>query len=211
MRCNKKRNWTVLITFLAQCQLASHLLTMKHNFLALLCCNFINVSHSIFVFRILCNIVLVAFVIILLLCVMFVCTVGCAVDCYETVSSSRMEQQINLKFLVKLRKTTTECFKLLKEVYGEDVMLRTQIFEWYKHFEKGCKELEDDLKKGQPPTTRTDENITRVKQLVQSDHRLTVQMISDELSLNRESMQTILLHDLGMQKVYAKMVPEILL
>ena len=52
-----------------------------------------------------------------------------AVGCYETVSSSRMEQQINLKFLVKLRETLTECFKLLKEIYGADVLLRTQIFE----------------------------------------------------------------------------------
>ena len=54
---------------------------------------------------------------------------------------------------------------------------------------------------------RTDENITIVKQLVQSDHKLTVRMISDELSLNRESVQTILLHDLGMQKVCAKWYP----
>ena len=60
------------------------------------------------------------------------------------------------------------------------------------------------------PSTRTDENITRVKHLVRSDCRLTVRMISDELSLNKESVQTILLHDLGMQKVCAKMVPKIL-
>ena len=75
---------------------------------------------------------------------------------------------------MKLRKTPTECFKLLKEVYGEDVMSRTKIFKWHKHFEKGSKEVEDDPKTGQPFTMRTDENITRVKQLVQSDHRLTV-------------------------------------
>ena len=111
---------------------------------------------------------------------------------------SRMKQQINLKFLVKLRKTPTECFKLLKEVYCEDVTSRMQIFKWHKRFEKGCEEVENDPKTGQPSTTRTDENITRVKQLVQSDCRLTVQMISDELSLNRELVQTILLHDLGM-------------
>ena len=35
-------------------------------------------------------------------------------------------------------------------------------------------------------------------------------MISDKLSLNRESVQTILLRDLGMQKVCTKMVPKIL-
>ena len=133
-----------------------------------------------------------------------------AVGCYETVSSSRMEQGINFKFLVKLRKTPTECFKLLKEFYGEDVMSRTQIFEWYKRFEKGCEEVKDDPKTRRPSTTRTDENITRVKLLVQSDHRLTVRMISDELSLNRESVRTILLHDLGMRKVCAKIVFKIL-
>ena len=112
---------------------------------------------------------------------------------------------------MKLTKTPTECFKLLKEVYGEDVMLRTQIFEWHKCFEKGCEKVEDDLKTRQPFTTRTDENITRVKQLVQSDSRLTVRMISDKLSLNRESVQKILLHDLKMQKMCVKMVPKILL
>ena len=89
-------------------------------------------------------------------------------------------------------------------------MSRTQIFEWYKRFEKGCEEVEDYPKTRRPSTTRTDENITRVKLLVQSDHRLTVRMISDELSLNRESVRTILLHDLGMRKVCAKMVPKIL-
>ena len=52
-------------------------------------------------------------------------------------------------------------------------MSRMQIFEWQKCLEKGRKEVEDDPKIGQP-STRTDENITRVKQLVQSDHRLTV-------------------------------------
>ena len=122
-----------------------------------------------------------------------------AVGCYKTISSSRMEQQINLKFFAKLSKTPTECFKLLKEVYGKDVMSKTQIFEWHKL----------DLKMGRPSTTRTDQNITRVKQLVQSDCRLTVRIISDKLSLNRESVQTILLHDLEMQKVCTKMVPKI--
>ena len=149
---------------------------------------------------------MVAFVTILLLCVAFF--VPHVVGYHETVNSSRMEQQINLKFLVKPRKTPTECFKLLKKVYGEDVILRMQSFEWHKCFEKGHEEVEDDPKTGQPSTMRTDENITRVKQLVRSDHRSTVQMISNELSLNRESV--CMLHDLGMQKVCAKMGPKIL-
>jgi len=32
-----------------------------------------------------------------------------------------VEQQINLKFLVRLGKTPTEALKLLQEVYGDDI------------------------------------------------------------------------------------------
>ena len=147
-------------------------------------------------FRLLCDIVLVA----LSQFCYFVSRlfVFRAVGCYKTVSISRLEQRINLKFVVKLKKTPTECFKLLKKIYGEDVMSRTQIFEWRKRFEKGREDVEDYPKTGRPSTTRTDGNITRVNQLVRSDRRLTVRIISDELSLNRESVRTILLHDLGM-------------
>ena len=88
-------------------------------------------------------------------------------------------------------------------------MSRTQVFKWHKHFEKGREEVEDDSKMGRS-STRTDKDITRVKQLVQSDCRLTVRIISNKLRLNRESMRTILLHDMGIVKVYAKMVPKIL-
>ena len=70
-------------------------------------------------------------------------------------------------------------------------------------------QVEDDPKMGRP-SMRTSENITRVKLLVQSDRMLTVQIISHELSLSRESVQTILLHDLGMQKMCTKIVPKIL-
>ena len=46
--------------------------------------------------------------------------------------------------------------------------------------------------------------------MVRSDRRLTIRMIADNLDLNRESERNILLHDLGMRKVCAKLVPKIL-
>ena len=67
-----------------------------------------------------------------------------------------------------------------------------------QRFVKGREEVEDDTKTGRSFTTKTDENITRVNQLVRSDRRLTVRMISEDLSLNRESVRTILVNDLGM-------------
>jgi hypothetical protein len=59
----------------------------------------------------------------------------------------KIEQRINLKLK---EKTTTECFKLLKEVYNDNVMSRTRVFEWHKRFMEGREELEDDERSGTP-------------------------------------------------------------
>ena len=46
------------------------------------------------------------------------------------------EQRINLKFLVKLKKTPTECYKLLQEAYEDNSLTRARIFEWCKRNQK---------------------------------------------------------------------------
>ena len=40
-------------------------------------------------------------------------------------------ERVNIKFLVKMKKSTTETFQLLTEAYGEDCMSRACMFEWH--------------------------------------------------------------------------------
>jgi hypothetical protein len=49
-------------------------------------------------------------------------------------SDGKSEQRVNIKFLVKLKKSATETFQLLTEAYGEDCISRARIFEWHKRF-----------------------------------------------------------------------------
>jgi hypothetical protein len=42
------------------------------------------------------------------------------------------EQRVNIKFLVKLKKSATETCQLLTEAYGEECMSRACAFEWHK-------------------------------------------------------------------------------
>ena len=121
-----------------------------------------------------------------------------------------IEQRINLNFLIRLGKTPTETFNLLQEVYGDATMSRTRIFEWHKRFREGREDVEDDPKSGRPTTSRTNENVERVREKVRSDRRLTVRVIADELSMNSERVWRIITEDLGMKKVCAKMVPRLL-
>ena len=77
-----------------------------------------------------------------------------------------MEQQVNLKFLVKLGKKPTECLEMLQNVYGDDCMSCTRVFEWHKHVKSGREDVEDDPKSGRPSTSTTADNIDRVNLMV---------------------------------------------
>jgi len=66
--------------------------------------------------------------------------------------------QINLKLIVRFRKTPTEALKLLQEVYGDDTMSTSRVFEWHKRFQEGRKDVEVDSKSGRPSISRTSEN-----------------------------------------------------
>jgi len=97
-----------------------------------------------------------------------------------------VEQRINLKFLVRLGKTPTEALKLLQEVYGDDTMSITRLFEWHRKFKEGREEVEDDHRRGRLSTSRAEENVQCVGEKVRSDRRLTIRMIVDELDMNSE-------------------------
>ena len=51
---------------------------------------------------------------------------------------------MNLKFLVQLGKLPLEALRMLQEVYGQETISRSRVFEWHKRFKEGCEEVEDD-------------------------------------------------------------------
>jgi hypothetical protein len=69
--------------------------------------------------------------------------------------------------------------------------------------------VQDYPRSGQQKTQRTDANVDRVRTLVHSDRILGVRLI-EELNMNRETVQQITPDDLGIRKIFAKMVPRIL-
>ncbi|KAJ8951982.1 hypothetical protein NQ318_010727 [Aromia moschata] len=88
-------------------------------------------------------------------------------DTFSTLTRRKMlsiqrEQRDNLKFLVKLGKTFTEGYAMLKEVCGNECLSRTQVFEWFKLFKEGCETTEDDSRPARHSTSKMDENIETI-------------------------------------------------
>ena len=74
------------------------------------------------------------------------------------------------------------------------------------HAHMSLSDTSGSRRSGRPSTSRTADNVERVKRMVRVDRRLTVQMIADELEINRK----IITEDLGMRKICVKMVPKLL-
>ena len=99
---------------------------------------------------------------------------------------------------------------MLRDVYGDSSMSITRVFERHKEFEEGREDLEDDSKSWRLCTSTTDTNVEKVRQLVCSDHCLTIRVIAYEVGMDKEMVCTILVDSLCMRKVCAKMVPRLL-
>jgi transposase len=121
--------------------------------------------------------------------------------------TAAMEQRVNIKFCVKLGKTPTETYKILRTVYGDEVLIRSSVFEWFKRFRDGCEDLQDDPRSGRPSTSRNADTIKNVPEMVTRDRRLTLRIMSDELNINTEMIRQILHEDLWKKKICAKFVP----
>jgi hypothetical protein len=54
------------------------------------------------------------------------------------------EQRICAKLCVKVGKSVTETFEMLKISFGEEAICRTQTYEWWKRFKEGRTSVDDD-------------------------------------------------------------------
>ena len=120
-----------------------------------------------------------------------------------------MQRYAIFSFCVKLGGNATTTHGKLQQAFGDDAMSKAQAFRWKKRgFSEGRILVEDEQRSGRPSTTRTRDNTAQVRELFRSDRRLTVNMIADEVNLNREAVRRILTEELGMRKVCAKNLTE---
>ena len=85
-------------------------------------------------------------------------------------------------------------------------MKKTAVYKRVKRFSDGRESVTDEERSGRPATSRTEENITKVR--LRENRRLTVRSIAEQVNIDRETVRIILTEDLDMRKVCAKVVPK---
>jgi len=65
------------------------------------------------------------------------------------------EQRVFIKFCVRLGKTGSETFEMLKQAFGDSCMSRSRTFEWFGRYNNGRTSTANDDRPGRPSTTTT--------------------------------------------------------
>ncbi len=120
-----------------------------------------------------------------------------------------LEQRAVIKFCVQLKKTGVETLSMIWEAFGDETMSQTRVYDWHKQFREGRESIEDDERAGRLSTSKTEENV-KVREVLNSDRRLSVRLIADKCNMSKDSVHRILTEDLQMRKICAKMVPKVL-
>ncbi|XP_060845908.1 protein GVQW3-like [Rhopalosiphum padi] len=99
---------------------------------------------------------------------------------------------------------------MLQKAYGESAMKKTSVYEWYKRFQDGREDVEDDERFGRPSMSIIDENVKKVGKMVMNDRRIRIREVADEVGISIGSCHNIFSNVLGMKRVAAKFIPKLL-
>ena len=81
---------------------------------------------------------------------------------------------------------------MLVQVYGDNAMKKTAVYKWMRRFSEGRESVTDEERSGRPATSRTEENIANVRQIVRENRRLTVRSIAEQVNIERDTVRKIL-------------------
>ena len=130
----------------------------------------------------------------------------CGLDFSQKKMSSTLQQRVCIKFCVKSGFNGAQTLEMLEKCFGNDTITRSNVFRWHARFRSGRESVEDDERSGTPPTAKTDENINKIKGWMTVSRKLTIREIAEELNIAYGSAQDILVNDLGLRRVAAKLV-----
>ena len=120
------------------------------------------------------------------------------------------EVRTNIKFLVKLGWKGTEIIETLQTVYKDDALNKTCVYKWIERCRDDREAVEDDEGRGRPTTSKNNEKVDFVRNLVKEDGRLTVYQIAETVGISVGSAHSILHDDLCLTKLSARWVPKAL-
>jgi hypothetical protein len=73
---------------------------------------------------------------------------------------------------------------MLREAFGEHCLSRTTVFVWHSRFNAGRVSVEDYELSGRPSTSKTTENVEKIREFIHEDRRRTIHELGDTVGIS---------------------------
>ena len=87
---------------------------------------------------------------------------------------------------------------------------QARVYELFSRFKRGDMSLEEQPRSGRPSTSRTEENIQKIRDAIMFECRRTIDELETLTGVSWSSCQRILTEELHVKQVAAKFVPRLL-
>ncbi|CAF3736262.1 unnamed protein product [Rotaria sp. Silwood1] len=112
----------------------------------------------------------------------------------------------NIKIRAILGIDSKTIFDELTEALGTDAPSYSTVTRWAKRFREGRDDVTDDPRSDRPISVLTDENVERVRQVIEDDPHSTYDDIMGETDLSHGTIERIIHDRLKMRKVTSRWV-----
>ncbi len=98
---------------------------------------------------------------------------------YKIMADTRQEQRYVIQHYCRQAKTAYEVFEILKMTYGDAILSRAMVYQWYAAFRSGRES--GKLPPGAPRTKLTDRMVNTAAAIMQDDIRIMVRGLANIL------------------------------
>ncbi|XP_018048354.1 PREDICTED: putative uncharacterized protein FLJ37770 [Atta colombica] len=95
---------------------------------------------------------------------------------------------------------------MLGNCFGSNTLKKTAVYEWHKRFKSGRESVEYDECSGKPSTSKTDENINKVREMLINNRKLIIRELAEDLNIAYGFIQDIVVN--GFAPCCCKVGPE---
>ena len=139
----------------------------------------------------------------------FSCYRGWKEACQATRAISiTSRRELSSSFFFLQGKAQKEIQAILPETLGKHAPSYATVKNWVVQFKRGDFSTCVATRPGQPKTVTTPEITDQIHELILEDRRISVKSIAEKLGISRERFGSIILEDLDMRKLSAKLVPK---
>jgi len=97
-----------------------------------------------------------------------------------------------IRFLFLEGNSRSEIKERLDAVYGDSSASMATVKNWFNEFQRGRRSVFDEPRSGAPKTATTEDNVTKIHDLVLADRRLRIREIAETVGMSKDRVGHIL-------------------